>query len=402
MLKKKIFLCSLLLVLGLTTACKSKEDTPKTDKQTEVEKGKPEERPAPTEEPKQPEKPNAPEEGKPSVPKPSDYRIATRMVVTPIKEKTTALLRTLKLEEFIWGEDKNAIKLGDLLPFVEFSASDLDGQQYKLTTDDLKLLELVDLKYQRESAYDGNLTFMVRYNGINGKDVLSIPISMREYFLQKFEVNESFPKSYYLGGVAGPQFGIYTGSLLKPYDKTKYALKISEERRADHWNNILAFKGVLDLPRYGEEDVLTLDFKLGGFKPLSALKDNLLFSTTISLNEWMSTRLKKLKSLDDATILKSLELNSIQWIKLASPALRLSTSEIGDLAWSDDFKDLVGTVSGGLDTRDVYLKQVHLEVKSAHYDKEAGTVTTEIALTGANDVVVSGVTTRLVVRSVKL
>lgn len=43
MLKKKIFLCSLLLALGLTTACKSKEDTPKTEKQTEVEKGKPEE-----------------------------------------------------------------------------------------------------------------------------------------------------------------------------------------------------------------------------------------------------------------------------------------------------------------------------------------------------------------------
>lgn len=400
MLKKKIFLCSL-LVLGLTTACKSKEDTPKTDKQTEVEKGKPEERPAPAEEPKQPEKPNTPEEGKPSVPKPSDYHIATRMVVTPIKEKTSALLRTLKLEEFIWGEDKNAIKLGDLLPFVEFSASDLDGQQYKLTTDDLKLLELLDLKYQRESDYNGNLTFMVRYNGINGKDVLRIPISIREYFLQKFEVNESFPKNYYLGGVAGPQFGIYTGDLLKPYDEKKYAL-VPTEPRADHANNTLSFRGVVNLPRYKAENVLTLDFELGGFKPLSALKDNLLFSTTIDLNEWMRDRLKKLKSLDDATILKNLQLNSIQWIKLARPALRLSTSEIGDLAWSNNFKDLVGTVSGGLDTRDVYLKQVHLEVKSAHYDKEAGTVTTEIALTGANDVGVNGVTTKLVVRSIKL
>ena len=243
---------------------------------------------------------------------------------------------------------------------------------------------------------------MVRYNGINGKGILRIPISIREYFLQKFEVNESFPKNYYLGGVAGPQFGIYTGSLLKPYDKTKYALKISEERHADHWNNILTFRGVLDLPRYGAEDVLTLDFELGGFKPLSALKDNLLFSTTIPLNEWMRDRLKKLKSLDDAAILESLQLNSIQWIKLASPSLRLSTSEIGDLAWSDNFKDLVGTVSGGLDTRDLYLKQVHLEVKSAHYDKEAGTVTTEIALTGANDVGVNGVTAKLVVRSVRL
>lgn len=373
-MKKKIVCCALFLSLGLlTTACKSKEDAPRTTGTESTEKVKP-----------------------------SDYRIATRMAVTPIKEKTSALLRTLKLEEFIWGKDKNAIKLADLLPFVEFSASDLDGQQYRLTTDDLKLLELVDLKYQRESDYNGNLTFMVRYNGINGKDVLRIPISIREYFLQKFEVNESFPKNYYLGGVAGPQFEIYTGSLLKPYDETKYALKITEERRADHLNNLLTFRGVLDLPRYGEKDVLTLDFELGGFKPLSALKDHLLFSTTIPLNEWMRDRLKKLKSLDDAAILKSLQLNPIQWIKLSSPALRLSTSEIGDLAWSEDSKDLVGTVSGGLDTRDVYLKQVHFEVKSAHYKKEAGTVTIDIALTGANDVGVSGVTAKLVVRSVHL
>lgn len=395
-MKKKIVCCALFLSLGLlTTACKSKEDAPRTTGTESTEKVKP------SEEPKQPEAPNTPEETKP-VPKPSDYRIATRMAVSPIKEKTSALLRTLKLEEFIWGKDKNAIKLADLLPFVEFSASDLDGQQYRLTTDDLKLLQLVDLKYQRESDYNGNLTFMVRYNGINGKDVLRIPISIREYFLQKFEVNESFPKNYYLGGVAGPQFEIYTGSLLKPYDETKYALKITEERRADHWNNLLTFRGVLDLPRYGEKDVLTLDFELGGFKPLSALKDHLLFSTTIPLNEWMRDRLKKLKSLDDAAILKSLQLNPIQWIKLSSPALRLSTSEIGDLAWSEDSKDLVGTVSGGLDTRDVYLKQVHFEVKSAHYNKEAGTVTIDIALTGANDVGVSGVTAKLVVRSVYL
>lgn len=192
MLKKKIFLCSL-LVLGLTTACKSKEDTPKTDKQTEVEKGKPEE-------PKQPEKPNAPEEGKPSVPKPSDYHMAMRMQVKVLEGKATELLRTLQLEEFIWGKKADAITLKDLLPYVEFYSSTPPGRDfYTLTSGDLQHLELVKLTYERESDNNGHLAFKVRYNGIAGKDVLRIPISLRDYFKQKFELNESFPKGYYLG-----------------------------------------------------------------------------------------------------------------------------------------------------------------------------------------------------------
>ena len=371
-MKKKIVCCALFLSLGLwMTACKSKEDAPHTTEKESTEKVKP-----------------------------SDYRIATRMVVTPIKEKTSALLRTLKLEEFIWGKDKNAINLGDLLPFVEFSASDLDGPQYKLTTDDLKLLELLDLKYQRESDYSGNLTFMVRYNGINGKHVLRIPISIREYFLQKFEVNESFPKSYYLGGVAGPQFGIYTGSLLKPYDTTKYAL-VPTEPRADHSNNTLSFRGVVNLPRYKAENVLTLDFELKGFKPLSALKGQLTFVTTPPLNEYMLGRLQQLqkqKTLTDEHILQMLQPSVDSWIKKASPGIRYTSG--GDLHW--DRGNLLGKPSGGHDTRDIYLARPHFAVLSAHLDKEAATLTLDIELQSANDVALSGVTTKLVVLSVKL
>lgn len=371
-MKKKIVCCALFLSFGLlTTACKSKEDAPRTTGKESTEKVKP-----------------------------SDYRIATRMVVTPIKGKTTALLRTLKLEEFIWGKDKNAIKLGDLLPFVEFSASDLDGQQYKLTTDELKLLELVDLKYQRESDYSGNLTFMVRYNGINGKHVLRIPISIREYFLQKFEVNENFPKSYYLGGVAGSQFGIYWASLFKPYDEKKYAL-VPTEPRADHANNALSFRGVVNLPRYKAENVLTLDFELKGFKPLSALQGQLTFVTTPPLNEYMLGRLQQLqkqKTLTDEHILQMLQSSVDSWIKKASPGIRYTSG--GNLHWEDD--NLLGKRSGGHDTRDIYLARPHFAVLSAHLDKEAATLPLDIELQSANDVALSGVTAKLVVLSVKL
>ena len=400
MLKKKIFLCSLLLALSFTTACKSKEDTPKTEKQTEVEKGKPEERPAPAEDPKQPEKPDAPQGGKPSVPKPSDYHMAMRMQVKVLADKTTELLRTLQLEEFVWGKKQDAITLKDLLPYVEFySSTPPGGDFYTLTSDDLKLLELVDLKYERASDYNGNLAFKVRYKGVNGNEVVRIPISMRDYFLQKFEQNESFPKDYFLGGMEH-QFGLYWASLFKPYDRTKYAI-VPTEPRADHFNNTLSFRGTVNLPRYKAENVLTLDFELKGFKPLSALKGELTFVTTGPLDEYMLGRLQQLqkqKTLTDEHILQMLQPSVDSWIKKASPGIRYTSG--GDLHWDGD--NLLGERSGGHDTRDIYLARPHFAVLSAHFDKEDATLALDIELQSANDVALSGVTTKLVVRSVKL
>ena len=376
-MKKKIVCCALFLSLGLlTTACKSKEDAPRTTGKESTEKVKP------------------------SVPKPSDYHMATRMQVKVLDGKATELLRTLQLEEFIWGKKQDAITLKDLLPYVKFySSTPSGGDFYTLTSDDLQLLELVDLKYERESDYNGSLAFKVRYKGINGKEIVRIPISMRDYFLQKFELNESFPKDYFLGGMEY-QFGIYWASLFKPYDRTKYAL-VPTEPRPDHSNNTLSFRGTVNLPRYNAENVLALDFELKGFKPLSALQGQLTFVTTSPLNEYMLGRLQQLQkrqTLTDELILQTLQSSVDSWIKKASPGIRYTSG--GNLHWDGD--NLLGERSGGHDTRDIYLARPHFAVLSAHLDKGAATLALDIELQSANDVAISGVTTRLVVRSVKL
>ena len=394
-MKKKIVCCALFLSLGLlTTACKSKEDAPHTTGKESTEKVKP------SEESKHSEAPNTPEETKPSVPKPSDYHMVTRMQVKVLEGKATELLRTLDLEEFIWGKKQDAITLKDLLPYVQFySSTPPGGDFYTLTSDDLQHLELVDLTYERESDNNGSLTFKVRYNGVAGRDVLRIPISLRDYFKQKFELNESFPKDYFLGGMEH-QFGIYWASLFKPYDEKKYAL-VPTEPRADHANNALSFRGVVNLPRYKAENVLTLDFELKGFKPLSALKGQLSFVTTGPLDEYMLGRLQQLqkqKTLTDELILQTMQSSVDSWIKKASPGIRYTSG--GNLHWDRD--NLLGELSGGHDTRDIYLARPHFAVLSAHLDKEAATLTLDIELQSANDVALSGVTTKLVVLSVKL
>ena len=368
----------MLLALGFATSCK--EDMPQ---------------PTP-----EPTSPVSPAEPTPSVPKPSDYRIATRMVVEPIKEKTREMLSKLKIEDFAWRGNKDAIKLEDLLPFVTFKASDLDGEPYTLTSEDLKQLELVDMKYEEHGSYNDYIAFKVRYNHISGTSVLRIPVSRRDYFMQKFEVNKDFAPQYYLGGIAH-LFPASAGEILKGYDRKKYAVVLTDAR-ADHSNNNLSFRGLVHLVGTGIEDpIVVLDFEAKGFKPLSALQGQLTFVTSGELNEHMRDQLKKIqksKTITDAVVLQLVQDNAKYWIKLASPGIQNTYG--GELLWDGD--NLIGVLSGGHDTRDIYLEDARFAINSARYDKAAGTVTLGVELIEANGIAISGVRTTLVVRSVNL
>lgn len=395
---KKILLFSMLLVLGFATSCR--EDMPQpTPEPTPVVPEAPGTPESPTN-PTNPTSPVSPAEPTPSVPKPSDYRIATRMVVEPIKEKTREMLSKLKIEDFAWRGNKDAIKLEDLLPFVTFKASDLDGEPYTLTTEDLKPLELVDMKYEEYASYNDYIAFKIRYNHISGTSVLRVPVSRRDYFMQKFEVNKNFASQYYLGGIAH-LFPASAGEILKGYDRAKYAVVLTDAR-VDHSNNELSFRSLVYLVGTGMEDpVVVLDFEAKGFKPLSALQGQLTFVTSGELNERVRDRLKKIqksKTITDAVVLQLVQNNPEYWIKLASPGIQNTYG--GELQWDGDH--LEGVLSGGHDTRDIYLEDARFAINSARYDKAAGTVTLRVELIAANGIAVSGVTTTLVVRSVNL
>ena len=388
----------MLLTLGFAASCKEDmhQSTPEPTPVLPETPGTAETSTNPT----NPTPPVLPAEPIPSVPKPSDYRIATCMVVEPIKEKTREMLSKLKIEDFAWRGNKDAIKLADLLPFVTFKASDLDGEPYTLTAEDLRQLELVDMKYEEHGSYRDYIAFKVRYNHISGTSVLRIPISRRDYFMQKFQVNKDFAPQYYLGGIAH-LFPASAGEVLKGYDRTKYAV-ILTDARADHSNNSLSFRGLVYLVGTGMGDpVVVLDFEAKGFEPLAALQGQLTFVTSGELNEHMRDRLKKIqksKTITDAVVLQLVQNNANYWIKLASPGIQNTYG--GELQWDGD--NLRGLLSGGHDTRDIYLEDTRFAINSARYDKAAGTVTLGVELIAANGIAVSGVTTMLVVRSVNL
>ena len=109
-------------------------------------------------------------------------------------------------------------------------------------------------------------------------------------------------------------------------------------------------------------------------------------------------QLQKQKRLTDEHILQMLQSSVDSWIKKVSPGIRYTSG--GNLHWDGD--NLLGELSGGHDTRDIYLARPHFSVLSAHFDKEDATLALDIELQSANDVALSGVTAKLVVRSLHL
>lgn len=326
--------------------------------------------------------------------------MATRMTVQVKMGKEAELLRTLKIEEFAWGGERDAITLADLLPLVTFSSSKPDGAAYALKAEDLKLLQLSDIRYEEGAHGADHITFKVSYNGVVGTETLRIPISRRDYFLQKFEVDPAFAPTYYLGGVART-FGIYSGSVLKSYDRAKYALVLSVDQ-VDHYSNTLRVKAVVDLPRYKKEEVQTLSFDLTGFKTLTTLAEQLILATSSELNEDMAARLRKIKGLNDAAILANLKLNPQGWLPKAQVGLRTANGSLGILRWADSGRRLVGNQDGGVDTRDVYLDDVRFEILSAKLSEDKNTLDIELKLTAANEQAIEGKTLTLTVRSLHL
>lgn len=388
---RKTLLLTSLLVLGLATGCKSKGDSPR------VEPGK--ENPQKPDDPKKPDEPKKPDQ--PDTPadpkKPSDNLMATRMIVEVNKGKTAELLRTLKIEEFAWGGDKNAITLQDLLPFVTFSSSLTDGTPYILTAEDLKLLKLEDMKYEKGAHGDDAITFKVRYNGILGRDALSLSISRRDYFLQKFTIDPAFAPKHYLAGVA-KEVTTFTEDLFPSYDAEKYGLQLIDAQ-ADHAGNVLTFRGKVILKRYHSAEAITLDFSTAGFKPLSTLKGNLMLATTGELNEWMRKKLGDNKPIKNEALLALIKPSVQVWLPLSGVSLRLSDQEAAYLSWNDHGRNIKGVRSGGHDTRDLFLQNVSFQVTSATYDKAAATLTIGLTLLVANEQALDDVTATLVVRS---
>lgn len=382
---KRILLLTALATWALTTSCKSKGDMPE-----------------PTPDPVQPTPPTPTPTPTPPIPTPTplptpgtptDYDLATRMTVQLRDGKEADFLRTLKIEELAWGGERDAVTLADLLPFVVFTSSGADGKPYRLTDDDLKQLKLADMRYEEGADGADHLAFKTTYKGIASHDVLRLPVSRRAYFLQRIQPDPAFVPAHYVAGVAN-QLGIFAGEIFKGYDRSRYAVGI-QGGFVSHSENTLLVRTKINLPRYRKEAVVTLDFQLRGFRPLSSLVGRLAMFRSKELTAEVHRRLAAVRPLTEATIQASLQPDAMSWIKHAQFAFKADNGRFGLLLWGANHTLLLGNTSGGIDSRDFALEKLRFAVQSVRYDRPQGLIFVTVELTSANDQTLSGVTARL-------
>lgn len=386
---KKTLLLAALATWAMTSSCKSTGEPPAPAPNPEQPVP-----PAPTPETSTPTPTPTPAE---PTDRPSDYHLATRLTLDQPREKEADFLRTIKIEEFAWGRQQDAITLADLLPFVTFRSSWVDGRPYTLTEEDLKHLQISEMEFALYAPNMAGLGFKATYRGIPASQRLSVAVPLDKYFLQRIHINPDFAHQHFLGGVVA-NLGIYGGEIFQPYDIGRYAVELTDAM-PDYAGDDLTVRAKVHLPRYQAEDVAVLEFFLPSFKRLFTLRGKLLLATSSELNEEMRRRFGKSKAITDEAILANLQPNPKAWLKLAQVSVPTENGSYGTLTWEENGDRLRGNTAGGVDTRDVWLDRVRFQVRSAHLDRSAGTLTIGVELVEANDQALQGLTATLVVRS---
>lgn len=336
------------------------------------------------------------------VSRPDDQVIAKRMQaewsVAP-----EVYLQGIDLESLYLDGKTEKFTTETLSPYVRFYSSSVSGEQYVLTTEEVKGIQIKDVKYtSNEISGTGELTFKTVYKGVSSNSALTLPLNRNAYYAQKVKLSPNFAKSLYMRGVY-EYLSVYIGDILD-YDKNKYAALLKEDsKQAKNGSNSLSF--TVELHRQGvnaDRVIATLTFDVTGFKPLEMLKQDIFMSQDSEFIRVMSDKIKRRPQGVD--LVTHLNTGLDNWMTQSRWAFKYP-GNVQDLAWSkvringSEYNLLSGSGSTYAG-RDVYLLSPKFRVTSA--ELSGTTLKGTVELISANDVSLSGVTFPFTVLSLKL
>ena len=290
-----------------------------------------------------------------------------------------------------------------LSPYVRFYSSSVSGEQYVLTTEEVKGIQIKEVKYTtNETSGAGELTFKTVYKGVTSTSALTLSLNRNAYYAQRVTLNPDFAKSLYMRGVY-QYLSIYVGSILK-YDTDKYAATLKEDSKlANNSSNSLSFS--IELHRKGvhsDKVIAVLPFEVTSFKPLETLKQDIFMSQDSEFIEVMS---KKLKTWQRGTdLVQHLNTGLDNWMTKSKWVFKYPGNP-QNLTWSKvrvngSEQNLLSGSSSRNEGRDVYLLSPKFQVVSAELN--GTTLKGTVELISDNDVSLSGVTFPFTVLSLKL
>lgn len=299
----------------------------------------------------------APAESK--VERPSDYILASRLVVE--WNKNVDYLAKLDLDEAIATGSAKSLSWEVLRPYLHLYSSHQDGRVYQLTNEDLNDISLSSIKYSSSEYNRDEIIFVAKYKGIDSQVKNTLSFSKQDYFSKRIKPNSEFIKTKFMNGVYH-NLALWGGNLFS-YDESKYVVQVTDEGKSvSHGRDELSLKAKIFMRKYGNAEPSQINFNLDGFKPLSSLKGKLVAIAQPELSDYFKRNEKLRLDLD------LLNKNFRVWRKYLKFFVRQGERSGSELRPNPDNSILEGTNRGGVDLRDLYLENPFFEVVNAVLD----------------------------------
>ena len=218
--------------------------------------------------------------------KPNDYEMVSRAVAA--WKTYVNYLKDFDFDTLYRLKDNRKFTAAYLQKFINLSSSSVGGSKhYTFTPADWANTTVSDVRYVGSST-SGQVAFTITYKGRKNSS-LGVEMNKNEYYRSQISVNTEEVSNLYMRGVY-EHADVFHTSLFK-FDSEKFVPYLKSKRRDDGTNAITLSIQLVAKDGHDTE-LANFDVELTGFKPLSALDNDLTIGSSIELRDFFAKRYK--------------------------------------------------------------------------------------------------------------
>ena len=318
--------------------------------------------------------------------KPNDYEMVSRAVAA--WKTDVNYLKDFDFDALYRLKDNSKFTAAYLQKFITLSSSSVGGSKhYTFTPADWANTTVTDVRYVGGST-SGQIAFTITYKGRKNSSV-GVEMNKNEYYRNQIGVNTEEVSKLYMRGVY-EHADVFHTSLFK-FDSEKFVPYLKSKRRDDGTNAITLSIQLVAKDGHDTE-LANFDVELTGFKPLSALDNDLTIGSSIELRYFFAKRYKSKADGDYSAAVS--RLNTKLWFNKVGMYVTRDNEQIDLQANEVQSEYGGGNVTAWKPTSnlakyfDLYLLEPRIEVTSAKKVGNFLDITYKIVY--VNDVVVEG------------
>ena len=322
--------------------------------------------------------------------KPNDYEMVSRAVAS--WKADVNYLKDFDFDTLYRLKDNSKFTAAYLQQFVDLSSSSVEGNKYyTFTPEDWANTTISDVRYIGGS-HSGRIAFTITYKGRKGNtgnSSLNVPFDKNKYYATLVTANSEQASKLYMRGVYEHADVFYT-SLLK-FDSDKFVPYLKGKYK-DNGANSLRLSINLVAKDGHDTELANFEVEVAGFKPLSALDNDLTIGTSTELRDFFAKRYKTKADGDYSAAVS--RLNTKLWFNKVEMYVTRDNEQIDLQANEVQSEYGGGNVTAWVPTSnlakyfDIYLLEPRIEVTSAK--KTGNYLDITYKLVYVNDVAVDG------------